>query len=210
VSEQDPIAYIRTSDVQYRPEALARQAGIIRRGLNTVLIDLTALPTQQVSGWSWKVMEQVALQHNVDYVVAVAEAFDRQTNQYVPVVQVVKYWLSSRPSPRPQLQPILGRTTIGHDDAFSVRALDRNDAVSLAERIFNELELLTPRTVHLINESAVAQAIRADFNSILQLLTRILQQQTEMYREYIELKRRQVQLLEQTTQQQQSRSARYD
>jgi hypothetical protein len=157
-------------------------------------------------------MEQVALQYNADYVVAISQALDRQTNQYVPVVQIIRYWLSQRPSPRPQLQPVLGRTTIGHDDAFSLRALDINDARTLAERLFNELELLTPRTMHLINESRVAEAVRQDFNMILQRLTQILELQTKMYNEYLELKRRQVQLLEQATQQpqQQQRAVRYD
>jgi hypothetical protein len=210
VTEPDPIAYIRSASVQYPPEQLSRQVQVVRRGLNTVLVDLTSIPAQQVGGWSWKILERVALNHNSDYVVATAESFDRQTNQYVPVVLVIKYWLSNRSSPRPTLAPVLGRTTIGHDDAFSVRALDRNDAVQLAQRVFEELELLTPRTVTLINEQRVAEAVRADFNTILQLLTRVLQQQAEMYREYLELKRRQVQLLEQATQQRAERTARYD
>jgi hypothetical protein len=209
VSEPDPVAYIRTVNVQYPPEQLARQVQVIRRGLNTILVDLTQLPAQQVTAWSWKTMEQIAIMYNMDYVVAIAQSFDRQTNSYVPTVMVIKYWLSQRPSPRPQLAPVLGRTTIGHDDAFSIRALDINDARTLAERLFNELELLTPKTVYLINEQRVAEAVRQDFNTILQLLARILQQQTEMYREYLELKRKQVQLLEQTTQQQQ-RGMRYD
>jgi hypothetical protein len=151
-------------------------------------------------------MEQVALMHNVDYVVAIAESFDRQTNTYVPTVMVIKYWLSDRPSPRPQLQPVLGRTTVGHDDAFSVRALDKNDAVQLAERVFNELELLTPRTTHLINERVVASAVRADFAAILTKLTQILENQNKMYQEYLELKRQQVELLRQL----QDRRARAD
>ena len=208
VTEADPIAYIRGANVQYPPESLARQVTIVRRGLNTVLVDLTTLPVQQISAWSWKTMEQIALQHNMDYVVAIAQSFDRQTNTYVPTVLVIRYWLSQRPNPRPQLTPALGRTTIGHDDAFSVRALDANDARQLAEQIFNELELLTPRTVRLINEVAVAQSIHADFNAILQKLSQILEQQQQMYREYLELKRRQVQLLEQS--QQQSQRVRYD
>jgi len=214
VDSPNPIDYLRGVAVEYPPESLTRHVVVVRRGLNTVLIDLTQLPTQQISGWSWKVMEQIAMiYHNADYVVAVSLAFDRQTNQYVPVVQVIKYWLSSRPSPRPQLVPVLGRTTMGHDDAFSVRALDLNDARQLADRIFNELELLTPRTVHLVNESRVAEAIRADFSVIMQRLTQILELQNKMYQEYLELKRRQVQLLEQATQQQpqqQQQRVRYD
>ena len=207
----NPIEYLRNTAVEYPPETLARQVTVIRRGVNTVLVDMTALSQQQV-GWSWKVMEQIAFQYNVDYVIAISQALDRQTNAVVPVVQVIKYWLSNRPSPRPQVtQPLYGRMTIGHDDAFSVRALDINDARQLAERIFNELELLTPRTVHLVNESRVAEAIRQDFNTIIQRLTQILELQTRMYQEYLELKRRQVQLLEQTAQQpQQQQRVRYD
>jgi hypothetical protein len=208
VSAADPIEYIRSSNVQYPPDQLSRQVAILRRGLNTVLVDMSALTQQQV-GWSWKVMEQVAIQYNSDYVIAISQALDRQTNTMVPVVQVIRYWLSQRPSPRPQVsQPLYGRTTIGHDDAFSVRALDLNDARQLAQRIFEELELLTPRVTHLINESRVAEAIRADFATIMQRLTQILELQTRMYQEYLELKKRQVQLLEQATQQQQR--VRYD
>jgi len=150
-------------------------------------------------------MEQVALTQRVDYVVAIAEVFDRQTNANVPAIMVIRYWLSNRPSPRPTLQPILGRTTIGHDDAFSIRALDINDARTLAERIFNELEAIQPRTVHLVSEAMVAEAIRYDFNTILQRLTQVLETQQKMYQEYLELKRRQVELLERTTERERTR-----
>jgi hypothetical protein len=144
-------------------------------------------------------MEFVAYINNIDYVVAINQTLDRQTNQQVPIVQIIRYWLSQRPSPRPTLAPVLGRQTIGHDDAFSVRALDYNDARSLAEQLFNQLEALTPRVTHLINDSNVAEAVRADFNTILQTLTRILEQQNKMYQEYLELKRQQVELLRRTT-----------
>jgi hypothetical protein len=196
VSAPDPLAYIAQAQVQYPPEALARQAQILRRGYNTVLVDLTSIPAQQIAAWSWKTLELVMVNSGADYAVAVAESFDRQTNTYVPTVLVVKYWLSQRPPPRPQLQPVLGRTTVGHDDAFSVRALDMNDARALAQRMFDELELLTPRTAHLISEQQIAQAIRADYSAILQKLTEILQQMGSMYQEYLQLKRRQVELLE--------------
>jgi ElaB/YqjD/DUF883 family membrane-anchored ribosome-binding protein len=206
VTTTDPVEYIKSVNTQYPPESLVRQVSIVKRGLNTVLVDLTSVPAQQISAWSWKTTEQIALIHRVDYVVAIAESFDRQTNSYVPTVMVIKYWLSNKPSPRPQLQPVLGRTTIGHDDAFSVRALDRNDAIQLAEQLFNELELLTPRTTHLINERAVANAVRADFATILTKLTQILENQSKMYQEYLELKRQQVELLKQL----QDRRARAD
>jgi hypothetical protein len=206
VTTTDPLEYIRNASVQYPPETLSRQVNVVRRGLNTVLVDLTTIPVQQISAWSWKTMEQVALMYSVDYVVAIAESFDRQTNQYVPIVLTIKYWLSQRPSPRPTLAPVLGRTTIGHDDAFSVRALDKNDAIQLANRMFEELELLTPKTVHLINETRVAEAVRADFVTILTRLTQILENQNKMYQEYLELKKQQVELLRQL----QDRRARAD
>jgi hypothetical protein len=128
---------------------------------------------------------------------------------------VIKYWLSRLPSPKRPTETVLGRTTIGHDDAFSVRATDINDARNVAETIFNNLESApVSRMTRLINEATVAESIRSDFNTILSLLTRILQQQSEMYREYLELKKKQVELLErvsqQPQQQQQRRSTTYD
>ncbi len=200
ITATDPVQWLRAQavSVTYPPAQFASSVEILRRGYNTLLIDMTKLP-QNAGGWSWKIMELVAYINSVDYVVAVSQTLDRQTNQQVPIVQVIKYWLSQRPSPRPQLQPIMGRQTIGHDDAFSVRALDYNDARSLAEQIFNGLEALTPRVTHLVNDANVAEAVRADFNTILQTLTRILEQQNKMYQEYLELKRQQVELLRRTT-----------
>jgi len=200
ITVSDPVQWLRTqaSSVVYPPTQYAQSVEIIRRGYNTLLIDMTKLP-QNAGGWSWKIMEQVAYMHGADYVIAVNQTLDRQTNQQIPIVQVIKYWLSQRPSPRPTLQPVLGRTTIGHDDAFSIRAMDLNDARQLAEQLFNQLEALMPKITHLVNDANVAEAIRADFNTILQLLVRILQQQNEMYREYLDLKRQQVELLRRTT-----------
>jgi len=214
ISEPDPVRYIEITDAQYPPYALVRQVEIIRKGSYAVMVDLTKLPREQITQWSWKTLEQIAQSVRVDYVVAIAESFDRQTNQYVPTVQVIKYWLSRLPSPRKSTETILGRTTIGHDDAFSVRATDITDARNVAETIFNNLENVpASKMTRLINESTVAESIRNDFNTILSLLTRILQQQSEMYREYLELKKRQVELLErvsQQPQQQQRRSTTYD
>jgi hypothetical protein len=212
--EPDPVRYIESTDAQYPPYTLARQVEIIRKGSYAVLADLTKLPREQVTQWSWKTLEQVALITRADYVVAISESFDRQTNQYVPTVQVIKYWLSKMPSPKRPTETVLGRTTIGHDDAFSVRATDINDARSVAETIFNNLENTpTSKMTRLINEATIAESLRSDFNIILSMLTRILQQHSEMYREYLELKKRQVELLErvsQQSQQPQRRSTTYD
>jgi hypothetical protein len=199
ITATDPIQWLRAQAVSvvYPPAQYAQSVEIIRRGYNTLLIDMTKLPPQ-AGGWSWKIMEQVAYIHNADYVVAINQTVDRQTNQQVPIVQVIRYWLSQRPSPRPQLH-VMGRQTIGHDDAFSVRALDYNDARQLADQLFNYLEALTPRVTHLINDANVAEAVRADFNTILQMLVRILEQQNRMYQEYLELKRQQVELLRRAT-----------
>jgi hypothetical protein len=145
-SVADPIAYIRSVSAGYPPEALARQVEVRRKGVNTVLVDMTRIPAQQVAGWGWKVMELAALQHGADYVVAVAEGLGRQANRHAPTVMVIKYWLSEKPSPRPILAPVLGRVAIGHDNAFSVHAADADDARSLAERVFDELEPAPPRT----------------------------------------------------------------
>jgi len=72
-----------------------------------------------------------------------------------------------------------------------------DDARSLAERVFNDLEVLSPRSVTLINERNVAEAVRADYNAILQKLTEILDNMRAMYSEYLKLKEEQVRLLRQ-------------
>jgi hypothetical protein len=214
ISTADPVRYIASTDAQYPPEVLARQVAIMKRGVYAVMVDLTKLPREQITAWSWKTLEQVAIAARADYVVAIAESFDRQTNSYVPTVQTIKYWLSRMPSPKRPTEVLLGRTTIGHDDAFSVRAVDINDARNVAETIFNNIESApVSRMTRLVNEASVAESIRNDFNTILSLLTKILQQQSEMYKEYLDLKKRQVELLErvsQQPQQQQRRSTTYD
>jgi hypothetical protein len=44
VSAVDPVEYIRNVNAQYPPEQLSRQVQIVKRGLNTVLVDLTTVP----------------------------------------------------------------------------------------------------------------------------------------------------------------------
>ena len=192
-----------SQQVQYPPYRLADSVRVVRRGYNAIL---TEVDGQQVQQWLWKTLETIAMRHNVDYVIAITSALDRQTNQLVPIVAVIRYWLSQRPTPRRIVENIIaGRMVIGHPDAFSVRAMDVDDAKRIAEQMFQVLDGQTSRVSHLINESHVAEAIRSDYTNIMSRLTQILETMNKMYEEYLELKRRQVELLERATQQQRTR-----
>ena len=108
ITTVDPVQWLRAQavSVAYPPAQLMSSVEILRRDYNTLLIDMTKLP-QNAGGWSWKIMEFVAYINSVDYVVAVSQTVDRQTNQQIPIVQVIRYWLSNRPSPRPQLLSLI-------------------------------------------------------------------------------------------------------
>jgi len=198
IAARDPVAWLREQAVEYPPYDLAEQISIKRRSHVAVLVDFTALEPKAYAPWVWKTMEQVALKERRPYVVATAMVFDRQTGRYVPAVQVIRYWLArDRPEPRPLVESVLGgRTVIGHPDAFSVRCLDESDMEALAEQIFRQLTAPVSRVTRLISEPTVAEAVQADFAAILDKLTQVLETQQRMYEEYLELKRRQVELLE--------------
>lgn len=188
------IEYLRRVDVVYPPESLVASVKVVKKGYNTILVETNA---QQLQQWSWKTLEQIALQQQADYVVAITSLYDRATNTYVPGLQIIKYWLSQRPEPLDVVKSVVsGRQVIGHPDAFSVRVLDVDDARRIADQVFEALDSTESRVSHLIEESSVANAVRADYNEILNRLTQILSSMEKMYSEYLELKRKQVELLE--------------
>lgn len=96
----------------------------------------------------------------------------------------------------------IGRTVVGHPGARSIAVTSESEAFSLAREIARELArrissaMYTPKTTHLISDTLVAQTLHEDFKVLLQKLSEILEQQQKMYEEYLELKRRQVELLE--------------
>jgi hypothetical protein len=169
---------------------MADKIANVRKGYRTVLVDLTTLDEStkaQLQAWVFKTMEAIAHKHRADYVVAIAEARDRQTNRNVPTVQVIRYWLSNAIAPK-KLINVGGLTVIGHEDAFSIRALDIDSARSLATNIFNDLEMASPRTTRLVNEQMVAQAVDSDFKTIINKVSQIAEQQSQLQKEIKEIK----------------------
>ena len=62
------------------------------------------------------------------------------------------------------------------------------DAQKIAEKSINQLTAPSSTVAHLISERHVAEAVQADFRTILQRLTEILEEQKKMYQKYLELK----------------------
>ena len=192
ITDANPVELLRklSAEKKYPPVEIANKITDVRKGYRTVLVDLTKLDDStkaQLQAWIFKTMEAIAQKHRVDYVVAIAEAKDRQTNRVVPTVQVIRYWLSDAVAPK-KLVNTGGLTVIGHEDAFSIRALDIDNARMLATNIFNDLELASPRTTRLINEQVVAQAVESDFRTLINKISQIAEQQAQLQKEIKEVK----------------------
>jgi gamma-glutamyl:cysteine ligase YbdK (ATP-grasp superfamily) len=192
ITDANPIELLRkmSAEKKYPPVEIANKITDVRKGYRAVLVDLTSLDDStkaQLQAWIFKTMEAIAQKHRVDYVVAIAEARDRQTNRVVPTVQVIRYWLSNAVAPK-KLVNTSGLTVIGHDDAFSIRALDIDSARMLATNMFNDLELASPRTTRLVNEQIMAQAVESDFRALISKISQIAEQQSQLQKEIKEVK----------------------
>ena len=198
------LEYLRrmATQVEYPPAKLARQVAVQRRD-NIIFADVLGTNLGQ---WVWKTIDYLLWQSSADYAVIATKVLDRQINAEVPVVFVVKYWLSSAQNPLPIVRSIIGnRKVIGHEEAFSVSATSEQDALQLAEQIVSALESQYSSTATAIGTSTVAKAVQSDFQKILARLTEILDEQRKMYQEYLELKRQQVELLKQSSEEQRRR-----
>jgi septal ring factor EnvC (AmiA/AmiB activator) len=58
----------------------------------------------------------------------------------------------------------------------------------LATNMFNDLELASPRTTRLINEQIVAQAVESDFRTLINKISQIAEQQSQLQKEIKEVK----------------------
>lgn len=109
------------------------------------------------------------------------------------------------------LEVAKGRPVVGHPGAKSIAVTSREEGEELLEELVAKLNAEISRRIyackvaHLINVEHVSEALHEDFRQILQRLTEILETQREMYKEYLELKRKQVELLERV-----SEERRYD
>ena len=175
---------------------------MLKRNIGVVSIALEAI--QQ---WGPKSLERLAFREGTWY--AVGPEFVPRFNTWV--VRAIARWdiLAQKSIPLPgevakELWPT--RNIIGHPAAPSIASTSKEEAERMSEelaRVLNERATgaITPKQVRLINTNIVGEM----FAEILVSLQRILEEQKKMYQEYLELKRRQVELLEQTSEEQRRR-----
>lgn len=193
--------------VPYPPEQLARdlQSKIVEEGTIAMLVDWSDQQPQQ-SMWTPKTLEQVLLLRQKHIAIAVCSGYNPRTRAIEGYdVRVLRYWLAPPDTPVPETlvkdliaQRAITGNVVGHADYVSIRYPSLEQAMNVARTIYRRIEGLQPRTVHLVNDAIVASAIRRDFQTILEKITELLETQRQMYQEYLELKRRQVELLERT------------
>jgi len=198
----------QADNIKYQPNEIANELINSKKvAINgkILLVDATEIP-QNMSMWIWKTFDELLRRYNADYLVAPARVLDRQLNQLVNVVFVVKFWLSEMASPKQLIAQIGNRKVIGHDTAFSISATSQQDAQQLANDIINSLAENYSITASYIPTSNVAKALQNDFRrimdrqtEILQKLAEILQLQQENYAKYNQLKEEQINMLRRVT-----------
>jgi len=208
------IGVAQFGSVQYPPEELAREISgrVVEEGSIAVMVDWSDQPLQH-SQWTPKTLEQLLLLRGRFIAVAVVPGYNPRTHTIQGYdVRVLRYWLAPSDTPVPEevvrdliAQRAISGNVVGHADYVSIRFSSAEEARRVARTVYQRIEGMQPSSVHLVNDALVAQAIRRDFQQILQRLTEILETQQRMYTEYLELKRRQVELLEQSTEEQRRR-----
>jgi hypothetical protein len=188
---QNPIALLdeaKTKAGQIPSASLGQRIG-------PVVVAATALPAQ----WGPKSLERLAFQTGAWY--AAGWSYDERSRQWV--VRAIIRWDVQARMPRLPLPGAVARqiwstrSIIGHPAAPSVAATSETEAQEMALAWARALadaatKSATPAVATLISESRVGEMLA----EILQRLEQILEAQKAMYSEYLELKRRQVQLLE--------------
>jgi hypothetical protein len=168
-----------------------------------VAVSLVQLPPQ----WGPKALEKMAFSVGSWY--ATGWGVDERSKQ--PITRAIIRWdvqakMPNLPTPGQiarQLWPT--RNIIGHPSAPSVAASNESEAQEMTmqwARALADASKFSTKTTTFINESIVGEA----FIEVLQRLEQILQNQQKMYQEYLELKKKQVELLERSD----SGARRYD
>jgi hypothetical protein len=156
--------------------------------------------------WGPKALEKVAFAQNTWYAVGVSR--DPRTGQYV--VRAILRWdvqarYSNLPTPGAVARRLWAtRNIIGHPAAPSVAATSEEEAremtLTWARAIADEVSRFgTPQTLRFINEYEVGRILAEvllRLEQVLERQTQMVERQEKMYAEYLELKRRQVELLE--------------
>ncbi len=172
-----------------------------------VISPTVVLVTQALHpAWGPKSLERAALRTGTLYAIG----YSPNPRDGTFAVRAITYWVAMAKNPS-NATPIgmtkafqdwlarQGRRAFGPPAAPVVAGYTSEAAALAAARdLANALasERYEPTTVHLVNDRAVAQALASDFSAILNKLNEILEKQTKMYEEYLELKKKQVQLLE--------------
>ena len=175
----------------------------VSQRIGPVAISLAQLPPQ----WGPKALEKMAFASGAWY--AVGWGIDERSKQ--PIARAIIRWdiqakMSNLPTPGQiarQLWPT--RNIIGHPSAPSVAASSESEAQEMVvqwARALADASKFSTKATTFVNESIVGEA----FVEVLQRLEQILQNQQKMYQEYLELKKRQVELLERSD----SSARRYD
>lgn len=157
-----------------------------------------AIYTEQLQeGWGPKMLEKIAIKFNVPYAIG----FENLANQSQWIVRAVTLWTSQAPPVRNYIST--SRTVIGHPSAPTVAALSESDAINLAREIAESIA----RNYSIQQTEKTIVSAQESFIKLFSVLTNILEEQRKLYREYLELKRKQVELLESATD---SQRTRYD
>jgi len=190
---QDPTALLNEA----RSRANQIPAAQLLQRIGPVAVAQGPLPT----GWGPKALEKLAFAVGAWY--AVGWGVDERTKQ--PVVRAIIRWdiaarMQSLPLPgviAKQLWPT--RNVIGHPAAPSVAAVSEAEAQEMTLTWARALadgatRSAAPSVTTFIPEARVSEL----FVELLQRIEQVLEEQRRMYSEYLELKRRQVELLERT------------
>ena len=166
--------------------------------LGPVVTAAAPLPSQ----WGPKALERLAFGTGAWY--GVGYGYDERSRIWV--VRAIIRWdiVAKMPSlPQPgtvarNLWPV--RNIIGHPSAPSIAATSEAEAQEMVIQWARALadaatKSAAPTVATLISETRVGEMLA----EILQRLEQILESQRQMYQEYLELKRKQVQLLERTS-----------
>jgi len=187
----DPAAVL----VQARAEAGKIPSARLGQRIGPVALSAETLPPL----WGPKALEKLAFAAGTWY--ATGWGVDERTK--TPIARAIIRWdiaakIPSLPMPGAVARSLWStRNVIGHPAAPSVAASSEEEAREMALAWARALadaatKSAAPATVSLISESKVGELIV----EVLQRLEQVLEEQKKMYSEYLDLKRKQVELLE--------------
>lgn len=170
--------------LEYPPERLAREISgkVIAEGSITVLVDWSDMQPQDAM-WLPKTLEQLLLLRGKKLAIAVAPGYNPRTRALEGWdVRFLRYWLADCGVPVPEevAREYLQRAAIrgavvGHADYVSIRFPSRQDALAAAKELYRRVEGITPSATHLVNDRYVAEAVRRDYQAIMDKLNEILE-----------------------------------